>query len=81
MARADVRVRVRPGVIRVRITDTRIRAVIRVTAPQHQPPFLPSTYWPPSLDQRGSGRTPGGQIFSIQRTLCITNVRTAFPKN
>ena len=35
MARADVRIRIRGGVIRVRIGETRIRPVIRITAEQH----------------------------------------------
>lgn len=33
MARADIRIRVRPGVIRVRIGETAVRTVIRITAP------------------------------------------------
>lgn len=36
MASRDVRVRVRPVVVRVRISETAIRAVIRITAPQDQ---------------------------------------------
>lgn len=44
LARADVRVRVRPSVIRVRISETALRAVIRVAAPKQQliPLYLPS---------------------------------------
>lgn len=36
MARADIRIRVRPSVIRVRIRQARIRTVIRITAPKDQ---------------------------------------------
>lgn len=45
LARADVRVRVRPSVIRVRISETAMRAVIRVAAPKQQlvPLYLPVT--------------------------------------
>ena len=44
MARADVRVRIRPGVIRVRIAETGIRTVIRIRTPIHQLiSFLPTT--------------------------------------
>lgn len=35
MARADVRIRIRGGVIRVRIGETCIRTVIRITAEQN----------------------------------------------
>lgn len=44
LARADVRVRNRPSVIRVRISETALRAVIRVAAPKQQliPLYLPS---------------------------------------
>lgn len=33
--RTDVRIRIRGGVIRVRISEARIRAVIRITAEQN----------------------------------------------
>ena len=36
MARADIRIRVRPIVIRVRISEAAIRTVIRITAPKNQ---------------------------------------------
>ena len=36
MASRDVRVRVRPGVVRVRISETAIRAVVRVAAENPQ---------------------------------------------
>lgn len=36
MARADIRIRVRPIVIRVRISEAAIRTVIRITAPKDQ---------------------------------------------
>ncbi len=36
MASRDVRVRVRPSVVRVRISETAIRAVVRITAEQPQ---------------------------------------------
>ena len=45
MARADIRIRVRPGVIRVRIGETAVRTVIRITAPDHNlssHPLLPT---------------------------------------
>ena len=41
MAGTDVRVRVRPGVIRVRIAEAGIRPVISVTTPQAQLPISP----------------------------------------
>lgn len=45
MARADIRIRVRPGVIRIRIGETAVRTVIRITAPdQHLSSQSPSTY-------------------------------------
>lgn len=43
MARADIRVRVRPVVIRVRIGEAAIRTVIRITAPKNQLCFPPPT--------------------------------------
>ena len=45
MASPDVRIRVRESVIRVRISETAIRAVIRIPAPQDQ---LIPLYLPPS---------------------------------
>jgi len=45
MAGPDVRIRVRESVIRVHVSETAIRAVIRITAPQDQ---LIPLYLPPS---------------------------------
>ena len=36
MARADVRPRIRPSVVRVRVNEAAIRTVVRITAPQQQ---------------------------------------------
>ena len=42
MAGADVRPRIRPSVVRVRVNEAAIRTVVRITAPQQQPiPLLP----------------------------------------
>ena len=45
MASRDVRVRVRPGVVRVRISETAIRAVVRVAAENPQLTY-PCAYLP-----------------------------------
>lgn len=43
MARADVRVRVRPSVVRVHVSETAVRTVVRIPADQNKP-SPPSTY-------------------------------------
>lgn len=42
MARANVRIRIRPGVVRVDVTEAAVRAVVRITAKQHQLPIPPA---------------------------------------
>ena len=37
MARADIRIRIRRRIIRIRITEARIRTIIRITAEQKPP--------------------------------------------
>lgn len=71
MARADIRVRVRPTVIRVRIAETAIRTVIRITAPVHNlalTPFcLPSSLVSsqPPLDIRGGRRMDSAKSIAL----------------
>ena len=45
MASRDVRVRVRPRVVRVRISETAIRTVVRVTAKQPQLHYQFAHHW------------------------------------
>lgn len=40
MPSPDVRVRVRPAVVRVRVTETAVRTVVRVTTPQQDYPSV-----------------------------------------
>ena len=73
MAGTDVRVRVRPGVIRIRIAEAGIRPVISVTTPQAQLPYPLSTYRPESLSRPFPGPTegPGGpDFFGLQVSVC-----------
>ena len=44
MARADVRIRVRPSVIRVHVNEPGIRTVIRIPAPTAHYPHPPTTH-------------------------------------
>ena len=89
MAGADVRVRVRPGVIRVRIAEAGIRPVIRVTTPEAEGspfPFLPTGAEPLSRPLRGPRGAPSDRILSLDyksrfvKELSSTNVRTCRPK-
>ena len=58
MASRDVRVRVRPSVVRVRISETAVRTVVRVTAEQ------PQLYDPYAHPWRLNGFLFGANPFS-----------------
>ena len=51
MARADIHIRVREGVIRVHVSETAVRTVIRITAQKNQlllpPAYLRTALRPP----------------------------------
>lgn len=65
LARADVRVRVRPGVIRVRISETALRAVIRVAAPKQQ---LIPLYLPVAPVGFRSAHVPFSELRTLERS-------------
>lgn len=90
MARADVRVRVRPSVIRVRISETALRAVIRVAAPKQQliPFHLPVApvgfrsalrfrcpFYVFRKQTAGTGRRPDFRIFQFVNVLSQPSAR------
>ena len=67
LASPDVRVRVREGVVRVRITETGIRPVIRIPTPQQEliPFYLPST----PVGSRSVIRCRRGERVLFQKTI------------
>ncbi len=64
MARADVRIRIRESVIRIHVSETALRTVIRITAPQAQ---LSS----PSSN-RPAHNSQGGFYFKDQMSFPFT---------
>ena len=81
MAGAVIRIRVREGVIRIRVPEARVRPVIRVTAPHNQ--RLPFSYLPtgPRLSTFFRKCFPGGPDFLFfQGTYLVTKVRYPLPK-
>lgn len=77
MAGADVRVRVRPGVIRVRIAEAGIRPVIRVTTPEAEGspfPFLPTGH-------RAACVAVAGPCYGPRRSGFIVDYRIRISMN
>ena len=64
MARADIRIRVRPGVIRVRIGETAVRTVVRITAP---------------VDHRSHSLLPTILTCQLSASVCFETLKKCIP--
>ena len=89
MPSPDVRVRVRPAVVRVRVTETAVRTVVRVTTPQQDYPISTPVFLlnyvsvaiicKPSPDARARVRPAVGRV-RVTETAVRTAVRATTPQ-